>query len=58
MIRPGITGIWQIRGRKKNAMVADMIADDVEYIYRLNLLLDLKIAWLTLPKIVEPGLTE
>jgi exopolysaccharide production protein ExoY len=58
VMRPGITGLWQIRGRKKNAMVADMIADDVEYIYRFNLLLDMKIAWLTLPKIVEPSVTE
>jgi len=58
VMRPGITGLWQIRARKKNATVADMIADDVEYIQRFNLLLDLKIAWLTLPKIVEPNVTE
>jgi exopolysaccharide production protein ExoY len=58
VMRPGITGLWQVRGRRKNAAVADMIADDVEYIFRFNLFLDMKIAWLTLPKIVEPSVTD
>jgi lipopolysaccharide/colanic/teichoic acid biosynthesis glycosyltransferase len=54
VMRPGITGLWQIRRRTKNATVASMVLDDMEYIQRFNLFLDLKIAILTIPKIIEP----
>jgi exopolysaccharide production protein ExoY len=54
IMRPGITGLWQVRRRKKNATVADMIQDDMEYIHEFSLFLDLKILVQTLPKIIEP----
>jgi len=54
VMRPGITGLWQVRRRMKNATVADMIEDDMEYIQRFTLPLDLKIFMLTFPKIIEP----
>jgi exopolysaccharide production protein ExoY len=57
LMRPGISGLWQIRRRRKNATVGDMVQDDMEYIYRFNLWLDLKILILTIPKIIEPKVT-
>jgi len=55
VVRPGISGLWQVRHRKKNASVLDMLEDDLEYIRTFSLSLDLKIAWATLPKIIEPS---
>jgi exopolysaccharide production protein ExoY len=43
VIRPGLTGLWQIRNRANNTSIMCMIADDVEYIAKLSLMLDLKI---------------
>lgn len=54
VVRPGISGLWQIRNRQKNASVLDMVDDDLEYIRTFSLTLDLKIAWATIPKIIEP----
>jgi lipopolysaccharide/colanic/teichoic acid biosynthesis glycosyltransferase len=43
VMRPGITGLWQIRHREFNTSVMDMIADDAEYIAHFSLLLDLQV---------------
>jgi len=43
VVRPGLTGLWQIRNRAKNTSIMCHIADDVEYIANLSLWLDLKI---------------
>ena len=43
VIRPGLTGLWQVRSRANNTSVLDMIEYDVEYIAKLSLWLDLKI---------------
>lgn len=43
VVRPGLTGLWQIRHRANNTSVMQMIQDDVEYIKNLSLLLDFKI---------------
>jgi exopolysaccharide production protein ExoY len=43
VVRPGITGLWQIRNRMHNTSVMDMIADDTEYILRFSLWLDFQI---------------
>ena len=43
VVRPGLTGLWQIRNRANNTSIMNMIADDVEYIAQFSLLLDLKI---------------
>jgi lipopolysaccharide/colanic/teichoic acid biosynthesis glycosyltransferase len=42
VVRPGLTGLWQIRHRANNTSVLQMIDDDAEYILNLSLLLDLK----------------
>ncbi len=55
VMRPGITGLWQVRNRMKNASVFDMIDDDVEYTQTFSLILDVKIVCWTFPRIIEPA---
>ncbi|CAN5509066.1 N/A [soil metagenome] len=43
LVRPGITGLWQIRDRVNNTSADFMIEHDTEYIREYSLLLDLKI---------------
>lgn len=47
MVRPGITGLWQVRDRKNNTSAEFMIKHDMEYVTNFSLLLDLKIMLLT-----------
>jgi lipopolysaccharide/colanic/teichoic acid biosynthesis glycosyltransferase len=42
MVKPGITGLWQISGRSYSGFV-EMVLTDLSYIERRSLLLDLKI---------------
>lgn len=42
-VRPGITGLWQIRDRKNNTSAEFMIKHDTEYIRDYSLLMDFKI---------------
>jgi lipopolysaccharide/colanic/teichoic acid biosynthesis glycosyltransferase len=49
---PGITGIWQIRGRCR-VTSKEMLRMDVEYVRRASLWLDLKILLLTLPAVIS-----
>lgn len=51
LVRPGITGLWQIRDRVNNTSAEFMIEHDTEYIREYSLLLDLKILAST-PKVV------
>jgi lipopolysaccharide/colanic/teichoic acid biosynthesis glycosyltransferase len=44
--KPGITGLWQVRGRR-NLSFEDMVRLDVDYIKRQSLWLDTKIMLLT-----------
>ena len=43
LMRPGITGLWQIRDRVNNTSAEYMIEHDTEYIKDYSLMLDLKI---------------
>jgi lipopolysaccharide/colanic/teichoic acid biosynthesis glycosyltransferase len=54
-MRPGITGLWQISKRMKNASVLDMVSEDMEYVRTYNLLLDVRIILATIPRILEPA---
>ena len=54
-VRPGITGLWQIRNRINNTHVSQMAADDSEYIREFSFWLDLRILWAT-PKEVLRGI--
>jgi len=49
---PGITGIWQVRGR---CLVSfeEMVRMDVDYIRNASLLFDLKILFLTIPAVLS-----
>jgi len=54
MMRPGITGLWQIRDRINNTSAEFMIEHDTEYIRDYSLMMDLKILAST-PKVVLTG---
>lgn len=43
LVRPGMTGLWQIRDREHNTSAEFMISHDTEYIENYSLILDLKI---------------
>jgi exopolysaccharide biosynthesis polyprenyl glycosylphosphotransferase len=46
-VRPGITCLWQIRGRNKVSNFDDWVRMDLEYIDHWSFWLDLKILWRT-----------
>lgn len=43
LVRPGITGLWQIRDREHNTSAEYMIEHDTEYVEKFNFFLDMKI---------------
>ncbi|HED15587.1 MAG TPA: sugar transferase [Gammaproteobacteria bacterium] len=49
MVRPGITGLWQVLDREHATNASFMIRHDLEYVERFSLTLDMKILLLTLP---------
>ncbi len=49
LVKPGITGLWQIRARELNTNAAYMMEHDVEYIRRFGFRLDLAILLRTIP---------
>jgi exopolysaccharide biosynthesis polyprenyl glycosylphosphotransferase len=49
---PGMTGLWQVRGRSMLDFEA-MVRLDLEYIERWSLLLDLQILLLTIPSVLS-----
>lgn len=54
LVRPGITGLWQIRDRENNTSAEFMMSHDTEYIENYSLLLDAKILLAT-PFVVLSG---
>ena len=57
-IRPGITGLAQVNGRNAISW-EDKLSYDVEYVDKLNFLLDMKIVFLTIKKIVvKEGISQ
>jgi lipopolysaccharide/colanic/teichoic acid biosynthesis glycosyltransferase len=50
-VRPGLTGLWQVRGRSLTTF-AEMIDLDSEYVDRRSFLLNLKILALTIPTVI------
>lgn len=40
VMRPGITGLWQVSARERNESLEDMIEYDLDYIHHWSLLLD------------------
>jgi lipopolysaccharide/colanic/teichoic acid biosynthesis glycosyltransferase len=43
LVRPGITGLWQIRARAQNTSAHYMVSHDLEYVSQFSLWLDLRI---------------
>jgi lipopolysaccharide/colanic/teichoic acid biosynthesis glycosyltransferase len=52
VVRPGLTGLAQIRGRNRTSW-AERIEYDLEYIDQQSLWLDLRILWSTIPTVVS-----
>jgi len=51
-VRPGMTGLWQVRGRSRLTF-QQMVELDAEYVERRSLRLNLKILLLTLPAVIH-----
>ena len=51
-VRPGLTCLWQVRGRNKINDFKDWVQLDLEYIDRWSLLLDLEILLRTVPVVL------
>lgn len=51
LAQPGITGLWQVKGRG-NVTFDEMVRLDIEYIRRQSLWLDLELLCLTLPSVI------
>lgn len=52
-VRPGVTGIWQVRGRNRVSF-EQMVDMDIEYIENRSLWLDVKLMLLTIPAVLAP----
>ncbi len=50
-VQPGITGLWQVRGRKSTD-TDYMLEQDMEYLRERSFWLDLQILWRTLPAVI------
>jgi lipopolysaccharide/colanic/teichoic acid biosynthesis glycosyltransferase len=56
-VRPGLTGLAQVRGRN-TVLWADRIEVDLEYIRDQSPLLDLRILWWTVSAVLRGGGVE
>lgn len=52
-MRPGLTGLWQIRDREHATSIHAMVPHDLEYLRHFSLWLDLKILARTLPAVLS-----
>jgi lipopolysaccharide/colanic/teichoic acid biosynthesis glycosyltransferase len=53
LVRPGITGLWQLRNRVNNTTAAAMLPHDLEYLAKFGLKQDLAILLHTLPAVLK-----
>jgi lipopolysaccharide/colanic/teichoic acid biosynthesis glycosyltransferase len=53
MVRPGLTGLWQVSTRSDNTTALGMADADLEYVANHNLRGDMKILWRTVPAILK-----
>ncbi len=53
MVRPGLTGLWQVSTRSDNTTALGMADADLDYVANHNLRGDMKILWRTVPAIVK-----
>jgi len=52
MAKPGITGLWQVKGRSRVGFEG-MIGMDIHYVRRQSILLDLALITMTLPSVIS-----
>jgi len=52
LVRPGISGLWQIRDRENNTSVISMMPHDLEYLMNYSIWLDIKILLATVPAVL------
>lgn len=52
-VLPGVTGLWQVKSRKQNTTVLDMINYDIEYIMKVKITFDIYILFLTILAIID-----
>lgn len=52
LVKPGITGEWQIKARDDNRSLSGMVKHDFHYIDNCNLLNDLRILLVTIPVVL------
>ncbi|GAA0808013.1 sugar transferase [Spirilliplanes yamanashiensis] len=57
LVKPGITGLWQVSGRNRLSM-REALDLDVAYVRRRSLALDLRILARTVPVVLHWGLTR
>jgi lipopolysaccharide/colanic/teichoic acid biosynthesis glycosyltransferase len=57
LVKPGITGLWQVSGRNLLSM-REALDLDVAYVRRRSVRLDLRILARTVPAVLRPGLTR
>jgi len=53
IVKPGMTGLWQVKNRSNHCTIFDMIEYDIEYIQNMNLWNDLKIIMMTIPAVLQ-----
>lgn len=52
LAQPGITGLWQVKGRGR-VTFDEMVRMDIEYVHNQSIWLDLKLLWLTIPSVLS-----
>ena len=52
-VKPGLTCLWQVKGRNEISDFKDWVRLDLEYIDNWSLWLDLKILFLTFPAVLR-----
>jgi lipopolysaccharide/colanic/teichoic acid biosynthesis glycosyltransferase len=52
-VKPGLTCLWQIKGRNQISDFKDWVRLDLEYIDHWSIWLDLKILALTIPAVLR-----
>jgi lipopolysaccharide/colanic/teichoic acid biosynthesis glycosyltransferase len=55
LVKPGMTGAWQVLPERRKISFDEVVQADMDYISRLNWLLDVKIMLLTLREILSFG---
>ena len=53
VVRPGLTGLWQVSGRSEILDFEEVVRLDRDYIDNWSLASDLRILWRTLPAVLH-----